>query len=80
MKSKFVFRPVVSTAKMFFQAMQAAMLPKRPEESGDAFPTGASWGNSGHEKMPHISEVAHLSKHERRKRRRVFRLSTRKRR
>jgi len=78
MKPQFVFRPTVSKAKMFFQAMMAAMLPKEPDESRDEFQNGSAWGSSGQEKMPHISEVAHLSKQERLKRRRIHRLSTRK--
>lgn len=64
---------------MLLQAMMAAMLPKTPDDNLDEFPTGSGDGSSGHDKTPHISEVAHLSKQERRKRRRIHRLSTRKR-
>jgi len=78
-KPKFIFKPVISKAQMIMQAMMAAMLPKDAEESNVEFPNGSAWGNSGHEKSPHVSEVAHLSKKERLKRRRTYRLSTRKR-
>jgi hypothetical protein len=59
--------------------MMAAMLPKKHEESRDEFQNGSDRGSSGQEKISQISEVAHLSKQERLKRRRIHRLSTRKR-
>lgn len=64
--------------QILLQAMMAAMQSKTPDDNIDEFSTGLGCGSSGHDKTPHISEVAHLSKQERRKRKRIHRLSTRK--
>jgi len=69
MKQFFTFRPVISKAKLFFQAMIAASSNNAEGKIAE----GVGYGHTVHRKRHAIS------KHERQKRERIHRLSTRKR-